>query len=263
MMSKKELSSPKSTQNYTKNKTLLVLGAKSDIAQAVAREFALHNFDVILAARNSSDELLAAMKTDLEIRGGVRAFAVEFDAEDFAAHDEFYKNLPASPDVVLCAFGYLGKQGQAEKDWSEAARIINANYTGAVSILNIAANDFESKSAGCIIGISSVAGERGRASNYIYGSAKGGFSIFLDGLRHRLSRFDVNVITVKPGFVETKMTAGMDLPKILTAQPEQLGKAVFDAYRKKKATLYYLPAWRFIMFVIRNVPEFIFQKTKL
>lgn len=239
------------------------MGAKSDIAQAVAREFARHNFDVILAARNSSDELLAAMKTDLEIRGGGHAFAVEFDAENFAAHEQFYKNLPAPPDVVLCAFGYLGEQSQAEKDWSETARIINVNYTGAVSILSVAANDFETRGAGCIIGISSVAGERGRASNYIYGSAKGGFSVFLDGLRHRLSRFDVNVLAVKPGFVDTKMTEGMNLPKPLTATPEQLARAVFNAYRKKKATLYYLPAWRFIMFVIRNVPEFVFQKTKL
>lgn len=239
------------------------MGAKSDIASAVAREFALGGFDVILAARNSSEELLAAMKTDLEIRCGVNSFTAEFDAENFASHEEFYKNLPASPDVVLCAFGYLGEQAEAEKSWTETARIINANYVGAVSILNVAANDFETKRLGCIIGISSVAGERGRASNYIYGSAKGGFSVFLDGLRHRLSRAGVNVLSVKPGFVDTKMTDGMDLPKPLTAQPEQLAKAIFNAYRKNKSTLYYLSAWRFIMFAIRNVPQFIFHKTKL
>lgn len=248
---------------FNQNKTLLVLGAKSDIAQAVAHEFARNGFDAILAARNAADESLAAIKTDFEIRRGVKAYAAEFDAEDFDSHARFYADLPAPPDVVLCAFGYLGEQSEAEKDWSETARIINANYVGAVSILNVAANDFENRKTGCIIGISSVAGERGRASNYIYGSAKSGFSVFLDGLRHRLSRANVNVITVKPGFVDTKMTAGMDLPKPLTAKPTQLAKAIFNAYRKKKATLYYLPAWRFIMFVIRNVPEFIFKKTKL
>lgn len=262
-MSKKENAPPKSTQNYTKNKTLLVLGAKSDIAQAVAREFARHKFDVILAARNAADELVSTIKSDLEIRYEIKVFAAEFDAENFDSHAEFYANLPAQPDVVLCAFGYLGEQSEAEKSWAETARIINANYVGAVSILNVAANDFEKRKTGSIIGISSVAGERGRASNYIYGSAKSGLSVFLDGLRHRLSRANVNVITVKPGFVETKMTAGMDLPKPLTAKPEQLAKAIFGAYRKNKTTLYYLPVWRFIMFVIRNVPEFIFQKTKL
>lgn len=263
MMSKKETQSRPSTDDSTKNKTLLVLGAKSDIAQEAAGEFARNNFDVVLAARNSSDSSLAAAKSDLEIRFNVRVFTVEFDAEDFAAHEEFYENLPAAPDVVLCAFGYLGEQAKAEKDWTETARIINANYTGAVSILNVAANDFEARGAGCIIGISSVAGERGRASNYIYGSAKGGLSVFLDGLRHRLSRANVNVLSVKPGFVETKMTDGMDLPKPLTAKPENLAKAIFNAYRREKSTIYYLPAWRFIMLAIRNAPQFIFHKTKL
>ena len=262
-MSRREKMSSKSAQVNSQNKTLLVLGAKSDIASAVAHEFARHKFDVILAARNAADELLAAMKTDLEIRYQIEAYTAEFDAEDFDSHAEFYENLPAPPDVVLCAFGYLGEQSEAEKSWTETARIINANYVGAVSILNHAANDFEKRQTGSIVGISSVAGERGRASNYIYGSAKSGFSVFLDGLRHRLSRANVNVITVKPGFVETKMTAGMDLPKILTAKPAQLGKAIFKAYEKKRSTLYYLPAWRFIMFVIRNVPEFVFQKTKM
>lgn len=251
------------TENRSRNKTLLVLGAKSDIAQAVAHEFARHQFDVILAARNAGEAPLGAMKTDLAIRYGINAYAAEFDAERFDSHARFYVNLPAPPDVVLCAFGYLGEQSAAEKDWTEAARIINANYVGAVSILNCAANDFEQRGAGCIIGISSVAGERGRASNYVYGSAKSGFSVYLDGLRHRLARANVNVLSVKPGFVETKMTAGLDLPKMLTAKPAQLGAAIFRAYEKKRATLYYLPAWRFIMFVIRNVPEFIFQKTKL
>lgn len=255
--------SQKSTLQSSENKTLLVLGAKSDIAQACAREFARNNFDVILAARNAADESLAAAKTDLEIRFGIKAFTAEFDAENFDVHQDFYANLPTPPDVVLCAFGYLGEQSEAEKNWTETAKIINANYTGACSILSVAANDFERRKAGDIIGISSVAGERGRASNYVYGSAKSGFTVFLDGLRHRLSRVGVNVITVKPGFVDTKMTEGMNLPKILTAQPEQLAQAIFKVYRKKKATLYYLPAWRFIMFVIRNVPEFIFKKSKL
>ena len=241
--------------------TLLILGARSDIGQAIAHEFAAAGFDIILAARNSVD--LEASRSDLEIRHQIKAYQTEFDAADVASHADFYANLAVAPDVILYSIGYLGDQKAAESDWSEAEKIITSNYTGGVSILSIAANELESRGAGTIIGISSVAGERGRQSLYIYGSAKSGFTTFLDGLRHRLARSKVNVITVKPGFVETKMTANIDLPRPLTAKPENLAKAVFKAYRAKKHTLYYLPVFRLVMLIIRNVPEAIFVKTKL
>jgi decaprenylphospho-beta-D-erythro-pentofuranosid-2-ulose 2-reductase len=243
------------------SKTLLILGAKSDIALAAAREFARNKFDIILAARQSNE--LASTKSDLEIRFQIKAYLAEFDAEDFDSHTDFYADLPVRPDVVLCAFGYLGEQAEAEKNWTEAKRIIDANYVGAVSILNLVAADFETRRAGSIIGISSVAGERGRQSNYIYGSAKSGFSVYLDGMRHRLVKSGVHVVTVKPGFVETKMLQGKEHPKILTARPDQLARAIFQAVQKQKATLYYLPVWRLIMLMIRNTPEFIFTRTKL
>lgn len=243
------------------SKTLLVLGARSDIGQAVAYEFARNGFDIILAARNV--ENLFPVKSDLEIRFSVKTYLAEFDAENFDSHRNFYTSLPVKPDVILCVFGYLGEQKTAEADWNEAAKIVNVNYVGAVSILNIAANDFEDLNQGTIIGISSVAGERGRQSNYIYGSAKGGLSIYLDGMRHRFANSNVNVITVKPGFVDTKMTGGMDLPKLLTAQPADLAKAIFKTYQKEKGTLYFVRFWRPFMFIIRSIPEFIFNKTKL
>jgi len=191
-------------------KTLLILGATSDIAQACAQEFAANGFDIILAARNSGD--LASVKSDLEIRHQITVYTSVFDAENFGSHAAFYSGLPVPPDVVLYAVGYLGEQKRAEGNWSEAERIINTNYVGGVSILSIVANDLESRGSGTIIGISSVAGDRGRKSLYIYGSAKSGFSTFLAGLRHRLASSNVTVITVKPGFVETKMTANIDLP---------------------------------------------------
>lgn len=240
--------------------TLLILGAASDIARAAAGEFARHGFDLILAARDGFE--LAEVKSDLESGSQIKVYLTDFDAENFETHADFYQNLPVSPDVVLCAFGYLGHQKEAEQNWTEAARIINTNFVGAVSILNLAAADLEARQKGCIIGISSVAGERGRESNYIYGSSKAGFSVYLDGMRHRLSKFGVNVITVKPGFVETKMLAGKEHSKFLTAQPAQMGKALFTAYRKRKSTLYYFPVWRLIMFLIRNIPEFIYRKIK-
>ncbi len=242
-------------------KTILILGASSDIAQAVAHEFAQNKFDIILAARNTS--AMEPVRSDLEIRYQVNSSIVEFDAENFASHAVFYSALPAAPDVVLYSVGYLGEQKAAENDWFEAERIISTNYVGGVSILSIAANDLERREQGTIIGISSVAGERGRQSLYIYGSAKAGFTVFLGGLRHRLARSNVNVITVKPGFVQTKMTADLDLPKMLTAKPQNLAKALFRAYQKQKHTIYFLPVFKWIMLIIRNIPEAIFVKTKL
>lgn len=241
--------------------TLLVLGGRSDIAQACAHEFAANGFNLILAARNAAS--LDAVRSDIEIRHGVAVELAEFDAADTASHRAFYENLPARPDVVLYAIGTLGDQTKAQTDWDEAESIITSNYTGAVSILSIAANDLEARNAGSIIGISSVAGERGRQSNYIYGSAKAGFSTFLDGLRHRLAKTAVNVLTVKPGFVATKMTAEMDLPGLLTAKPAAIGKAIYRAFTSRKRTLFYLPVWRQIMFAIRSVPETIFIRSKL
>lgn len=242
-------------------KTLLLLGGRSDIGVACAHEFAANGFDIILAARSLS-ELENSVK-DFEIRHDVRAYAVEFDAAATETHPEFYASLPAKPYVVLYAIGSLGDQKISEKDWSEAEEVISSNYTGAISILSIVANDLESRNEGAIIGISSVAGERGRQSNYIYGSAKAGFTAFLAGLRHRLAKTDVKVLTVKPGFVATKMTAEMDLPKPLTATPERVAKAVFKAYKNGKNTVYSLGIWRQIMFAVRAVPETIFIKTKL
>lgn len=243
------------------SKTLLVLGAKSDIAQACAHEFAANGFNLILAARNSTE--LSNSVTDYQIRHKIGVHMAEFDAADTASHSRFYADLPVKPDVVLYAIGSLGDQKTSENDWTEAEKVITSNYTGGVSILSIAANDLESRNEGAIIGISSVAGERGRQSNYIYGSAKAGFTAFLAGLRHRLAKTNVKVLTVKPGFVDTKMTAGMDLPTPLTAAPERVAKAVFRAYVAGKSTIYTLGVWRQIMFVVRSVPEFIFVKSQL
>lgn len=242
-------------------KTFLLLGGRSDIGVACAHEFAANGFDIILAARSSS-ELEGSVK-DIEIRHGVKAYAVEFDGAATETHAEFYTSLPAKPDVALYAIGSLGDQKISEKHWAEAEKVISSNYTGAVSILSIVANDLESRNEGAIIGISSVAGERGRQSNYIYGSAKAGFTAFLAGLRHRLAGTNVKVITVKPGFVATKMTAEMDLPKPLTATPKHVAKAVYNAYVAGKSTIFTLGVWRQIMFVIRSIPESIFVKTKL
>ena len=196
---------------------------------------------------------------DLQIRTNATVETVEFDALDYAGHVGFYNNLPTKPDVVISVFGYLGDQAVSQKDFAEAQKVIASNYTGAVSILNIVANDFEQRKSGAIIGISSVAGDRGRQSNYIYGSAKAGLTAYLSGLRNRLVKSRVHVITVKPGFIRTKMTAGMPLPAPVTAKPAQVANDIFRAYQKQSNVVYTLWMWRFIMMIIRHIPEGIFK----
>lgn len=240
---------------------VLILGATSDMAVALAHRFAQAGCHITLAARNSGR--LAETATDLQIRHNISAEAFEFDALDFASHAAFYAGLPAKPDVAIVVFGYLGQQPTAQANFAEAHKIIDTNYTGAVSILNLIATDFEQRRSGTIIGISSVAGDRGRQSNYIYGSAKAGFTAYLSGLRNRLAKAGVHVITVKPGFVRTKMTAGMPLPAPVTAKPARVADDVFKAFARQRDQVYTLWMWRFIMLIIRHIPEPIFKKMNL
>ena len=240
---------------------VLILGATSDVAQALAYKFASARCNIMLAARDATR--LTAVASDLQIRYGVEAQTVEFDALKYDSHAEFYRGLGPRPDVVICVFGYLGSQPTAQSEFDEAEKIINTNYTGAVSILNIVANDFEARREGTIIGISSVAGDRGRQSNYIYGSAKAALTAYLSGLRNRLARSNVHVVTVKPGFIRTKMTAGMPLPGPVTAQPGQVASDIFGAYQKGSNQVYTLWMWRFIMLIIRHIPESLFKRLKL
>jgi short-subunit dehydrogenase len=241
--------------------TVLILGAGSDMAVAIARQFAADKYDVQLAARNTS--FLQAQEQDLRIRYGVNASSHAFDAVDFASHPGFYDSLPVKPDVTVCVFGYLGNQELGQTNWQEASRIINTNYTGAVSILNVVAADYAARRQGTIIGISSVAGERGRQSNYLYGSAKAGFTAYLSGLRNRLFQSGVHVLTVQPGFVYTRMTENLTLPPLLTAQPADVATAVIKAAKAGKNVLYVKWFWRYIMLIIKSIPEFIFKKLKL
>ncbi len=242
-------------------KSILILGASSDIARAVARKFAKEGWDLLLAGRDTGT--LSADAADLRLRYGVNAEALRFDALDFDSHPAFWEGLHEKPHTVAVVFGYLGDQKISEKDWSEARKALDTNYTGAVSILNIVANDFESRKSGVIVGISSVAGDRGRMSNYIYGSAKAGFTAYLSGLRNRLQKSNVEVITVKPGFVATKMTENLKLPGPVTATPDQVAADIFRAHKTGRPVVYSRWYWKPIMSVITHVPERIFQKLKL
>jgi len=190
---------------------VLIIGAKSDIAKAIAREYAKNGYDLYLAARNISE--LEAFAQDVITRTQKEVKLVELDILNYKSHQAFYDDLDEKPLGVVSAVGYLGDQEKAQSDFEEAQKIMDTNYTGVVSLFNIIADDFEKRKSGFIVGISSVAGDRGRKSNYIYGSAKAAFTAYLSGLRNRLYESQVHVLTVKPGFVATKMTEDMDLPE--------------------------------------------------
>ena len=240
---------------------VLIVGAKSDIAKATARVYAKHGYDLYLAARNVEE--LKEFAQDIRIRTQREVKLIELDILDFKSHQKIYDSLNKKPIGVISAVGYLGDQKKAQSDFTEARKIIDTNYTGVVSLFNIIANDFERRRFGFIIGISSVAGDRGRKSNYIYGSAKAALSTYLSGLRNRLYDSQVHVLTVKPGFVATKMTKDMDLPKKLTAQPEDVAIDIYNAQQKGKNVLYTKWIWKWIMMVIRNIPEFQFKKMNI
>ncbi|MFH2060975.1 MAG: SDR family oxidoreductase [Pseudomonadota bacterium] len=240
---------------------LLIIGAKSDIAKAVARKFSQKGYDLYLAARQSDD--LKLLANDIVIRTQNNVKCLELDILDYASHEAFYDALEEKPLGVLSAVGYLGEQIEAQTNSIEAKKIIDTNYTGIANLLNIIANDFEKRKSGFIIGISSVAGDRGRKSNYFYGSAKAAFTTYLSGLRNRLDNSNVQVMTVKPGFVATQMTEMLDLPEKLTAQPQEVAEDIYKAHKSGKNIIYTKWFWKWIMLIIKNIPEWKFKKMGL
>lgn len=240
---------------------VLIIGAKSDIAKATAREYAKNGYDIYLAARNSSE--VDEFANDVKVRTEQNIKVLELDILDYKSHQKFYNDLDQKPLGVITAVGYLGEQKNAVVNFKESQKIIDTNYTGVVSILNIIANDFEERKSGFIVGISSVAGDRGRKSNYIYGSAKAALSTYLSGLRNRLNDAKVHVMTVKPGFVATAMTEGMDLPEKLTAQPEEVASDIYKAQQNNINVLYTKWMWKYVMLIIKHIPEFIFKKMSI
>lgn len=240
---------------------VLIVGAKSDIAKETARVYAKNGYNLYLAARNSDE--LKEFKNDLEVRSHVKVQTLELDLVAFDTHEEFYSSLEEKPLGVIVVAGYMTEQHKAEQEWSESLNTINVNYTGTVSLLNIVANDFEKERRGFIIGVSSVAGDRGRKTNYIYGSTKAAFSAYLSGLRNRLYESGISVLTVKPGFVNTKMTEELELPQKLTAEPNEVAEDIFKAQQAGKNILYTKWIWRYIMLIIKHIPEFIFKKLSI
>lgn len=243
------------------NRTILILGSGSDMAKAISRKFAQNGYHIQLAGRNP--EQMERLKKDLMARYEAKVSCFTFDAEYLDTHDSLVSMLPVLPDIIVYTAGYMSEQAEAEQNWKVSQRMIDVNYAGAVSVLNRFAPLFAERNSGCIIGISSVAGDRGRGSNYIYGSTKAAFTAYLSGLRNELFKKNVHVITVKPGFVYTKMTQRLNLPARLTAHPVKVADKIYWAAAKKKNVVYIKPVWRWIMLIIKMIPETVYKKTNL
>ncbi len=242
---------------------ILIVGASSAIAHATARLYANDGDALFLIARDK--EKLAAVSDDLKTRGASRVFTRVMDALDFDRHEAIIEEaftLLDGLDIALVAYGTLPDQGKCEISWELTRKELEINCLSTISLLTRLGIYFRRQQAGTIAVLSSVAGDRGRKSNYVYGTAKGAVSIFLQGLRNSLHGSAVNVITIKLGFVDTPMTAGFD-KGILWASPEKAAGGIYRSVNAKKDLVYVPWFWRYVMTVIRLIPERIFKRLKL
>lgn len=244
------------------DKFLLVLGGASDIGRATALRFAQAGWRVAIAGRD-----LAALQReadDMTARTGVKVATLTIDILESGAFENFVAGLDGLPDAVVCVIGLLGEQSKAESDIAHASIVLRSNFEGPALLLGLFAERFKARGQGVLVGVSSVAGDRGRASNYVYGAAKAGLTAFLSGLRNRFAKAGIRVVTVKPGFVRTKMTAGMKLPGPLTAEPGEVAEAIYRATAvRPRDVVYVKPVWLIVMTIIRLIPESIFKRLKL
>jgi decaprenylphospho-beta-D-erythro-pentofuranosid-2-ulose 2-reductase len=242
---------------------MLIIGATSEIAQATAKLFAQQHDALFLVGRNASR--LEAIADDLKVRGAYHVDYMALDLNEFDKHlamiEQADKSLEGI-DTVLIAHGTLDDQKACEQDYGKTEEALRTNFLSVVSLLTPIANHLEKQHYGCIAVISSVAGDRGRQSNYIYGTAKGALTLFLQGLRNRLHAANVCVLTIKPGFVDTPMTANFK-KGALWAHPETVARGIYRAIKRRKNSVYLPWFWWPIMMIIGLIPEPIFKRMKL
>jgi decaprenylphospho-beta-D-erythro-pentofuranosid-2-ulose 2-reductase len=242
---------------------ILIVGATSAMAEACARLWAQRGDRLFLAARNEAQ--LKSVVDDLKARGAPSVGYKIFDANQFDQHAALLADATRAMDgldTVLIAHGTLTDQERAQTDIAYALSEISTNGTSVVSLMTLAGEQLAQQGQGAIAVISSVAGDRGRQSNYVYGSAKALVSAFASGQRQRLSKKGVHVITIKPGFVDTPMTAHLK-KGALWAKPDQVAKDISNAIDKGRSIVYTPGFWRFIMLIIKHIPEFVFVKIAL
>lgn len=241
---------------------ILIVGATSAMARGCAFAWAAQGQRVLLAGRDDAE--LARLAQDIRVRFNTAAQVVALDLDETAPREAWLADLQETYgqiDGLLCAAGWM-PDNETMRHGMPALQVIQRNFTGPVALINAFADVCEQRKHGFIVGISSVAGDRGRQSNYLYGAAKGGFAIYLAGLRNRLFASGVSVLTVKPGFVDTRMTFG--LPGLfLVADPFWVGQQIVAACDKGRDEIYVPGFWRLILLIIRHVPEVVFKRLKL
>ncbi|RWI30027.1 MAG: SDR family oxidoreductase [Mesorhizobium sp.] len=241
--------------------TALIIGGTSDIGRATALVYAEHGWKVILTARNGEEGLREV--NHLLTASQAKAELCRLDILDTESFGPFIDSLGTLPNTVVCVVGMLPTQSRAVADTAYASLSLRTNFEGPAILLGMLADRFEQRGTGTIVGVSSVAGNRGRASNYVYGSAKAGLTAFLSGLRGRLWHSGVRVVTVMPGFVRTRMTDGMKLSPFLTAEPDEVAEAIYEAAELRHRDIIYVRrSWRLVMGVIAAMPEGVFKRVK-
>lgn len=244
------------TQNW------IILGATSSMARAFARAVAQEGHRVFLAGRDMSD--LAASAADCTVRGAAYAQAFAFDARDPASFHALIERVEQEDGAINCAvfIGSMPAQSEIDAAPEMIEGVVADNYTGPAMFLQMLAPKIEARQCGTVVGVGSVAGDRGRIGNYVYGSAKAGFHTYLSGLRNRLGRCGAHVLTVKPGFVDTAMTWGIE-GMFLVASPDKIAADLLKAVASRRNVLYTPFFWRFIMVIIKAIPEPIFKKMNI
>jgi len=243
---------------------VLIVGATSAIAERTARLFAARGDALFLVGRHA--QRLQAIADDLTIRGAPRVATATLDVADFGAHQAVLERAErelGGIDIALIAHGTLSNQAACQETIADMRREIDVNGVSVIALLTVLANRFEARRQGTLAVISSVAGDRGRQSNYVYGSAKAAVTVFLSGLRQRLAKSNVDVLTIKPGFVDTPMTAAIPDKSALWAKPDRVAASIVRAIDKRRNVVYVPWFWALIMLVIKHIPEPLFKKLKL
>jgi len=245
------------------SRKIAIFGATSAIAMQCAKCFAARNDELFLVARDK--EKLSALKDDLLVRGAAKVETAIADLANYSTHQKVLEKAAkklGEIDVALIAYGTLSDQKACESDFEKAEKEIQTNFVSVSALVSELANHFEARKAGTIAVISSVAGDRGRKSNYVYGTAKGALNIFLQGVRNRLHSSGVHVLSIKPGFVDTPMTASFKKGPLF-ASAERVGQGIVRAIDKRKDVVYLPWFWRWIMLVIKIIPECIFKRLSI
>ncbi|AZA75688.1 SDR family NAD(P)-dependent oxidoreductase [Chryseobacterium indoltheticum] len=236
------------------NKTVLILGANSDVAKQCIIQYVAKGFSVIAASRNTNSLENFVLQNNLNLKVSV----LYFDASDFDSHQKFYDELPTKPYIVIYAAGFLVDNEKALSNFQGAQQMMTVNYMGAVSVLNIIAMDQSNKNLERIIGLSSLSGVRGRKSNFVYGSTKAAFTTYLAGLRQELAQRNIKVNVLVSGYINTKINAGLDLNKNLLMEPDYVAKHIVNA--GNSFTIVPNFKWKLIYIILKILPESLVAK---